>query len=752
LGRVTQKKYTNLGVLYETIDYVYDNYTSSNKGRGKLYQVKKDNLLEETIVYDDKSRISTQTKVIDGTSYPYSFTYNTNGQLQQLTYPENFAVNYSYSPTTGKLEKIERSDNSLIYQINSRDPIFKSPTLCSYGNRVTTNYSYNQYGLVTQINTGTILNYNYTYNTRGVMDSRSETTINRKEIYEYDNLDRLTGICASDLAGRCQLQTFSYNANGNFSSNSKLGEYFYETAKLHAVTTIEQYHNIISPNQNDVTYNFFNQPTNISEGDYELELFYGSNQRRNKAVRYHNNNLENTRYYINKYYEKEIDSLGATRHYHYIYAGGGIVALHIATPNTDSMYFVHTDHLGSYCAITNQNKTVRQRNFFEPWGNNIGEINYSLVPRGFTGHEHYPKFQIINMNGRLYDPVIARFFSPDKYVANSSFTQDLNRYTYARGCPLMYTDPDGEFIYLNLSIGWSQEGGFSISLGVGVGFKNYLSAGISVGYSFGNNSWSFSGDVGYGGGYVSGGWNSNAGWNVSTGYSYGVQVGPFSVSVFNASLSYSQNGGFSANFFYANYNQYGGFSWNPSWGIGYTVTSGAKETYLIYEDSELPNDPVPYSTKYALEFMKNNDLEMNEMTSLSTLGRSAPRGTERRGSGLYDIETKEKIAGIAVWREKKYYFWGPNAIDIYLARCAFDSPEKLYLTIGHELIHADLMSKGIFDKNLHDRTAYKFNLDQLNTWGLSNSKAHASYTELYGRFTGNPSEYFIPIRPTRPKK
>jgi hypothetical protein len=49
------------------------------------------------------------------------------------------------------------------------------------------------------------------------------------------------------------------------------------------------------------------------------------------------------------------------------------------------------------------------------------------------------------MNGRLYDPVIARFFSPDKYVANSSFTQDFNRYMYARGCPLMYTDPDGEF-------------------------------------------------------------------------------------------------------------------------------------------------------------------------------------------------------------------------------------------------------------------------------------------------------------------
>jgi len=51
------------------------------------------------------------------------------------------------------------------------------------------------------------------------------------------------------------------------------------------------------------------------------------------------------------------------------------------------------------------------------------------------------------MNGRLYDPVIGRFFSPDKYVANSSFTQDFNRYSYARNNPLMYTDPDGEFLW-----------------------------------------------------------------------------------------------------------------------------------------------------------------------------------------------------------------------------------------------------------------------------------------------------------------
>jgi RHS repeat-associated protein len=73
--------------------------------------------------------------------------------------------------------------------------------------------------------------------------------------------------------------------------------------------------------------------------------------------------------------------------------------------------------------------------------------NFTLTNRGFTGHEHYPYLKIINMNGRLYDPVIGRFFSPDQYVANSSFTQDFNRYSYARNNPLHYIDPSGQFIW-----------------------------------------------------------------------------------------------------------------------------------------------------------------------------------------------------------------------------------------------------------------------------------------------------------------
>jgi RHS repeat-associated protein len=154
--------------------------------------------------------------------------------------------------------------------------------------------------------------------------------------------------------------------------------------------------------------------------------------------------------YDSYYYEKEIDSAHTIRHYHYIYGNYGVVALHIATPTTDSMYYIHTDHLGSYCAITDANKEVRQRITFDPWGNpriDDWQTGFALTFRGFTGHEHYPFFKIINMNGRLYDPVIGRYFSPDNFVQTPEFTQGFNRYSYCLNNPLKYIDPSGQTWY-----------------------------------------------------------------------------------------------------------------------------------------------------------------------------------------------------------------------------------------------------------------------------------------------------------------
>lgn len=77
-----------------------------------------------------------------------------------------------------------------------------------------------------------------------------------------------------------------------------------------------------------------------------------------------------------------------------------------------------------------------------------GSLEASGLPnRGFTDHEHIEELGLLHMNGRLYDPLIARFISADPIIADPLSVQAFNRYSYVDNNPLTYTDPTG---YLKL--------------------------------------------------------------------------------------------------------------------------------------------------------------------------------------------------------------------------------------------------------------------------------------------------------------
>ena len=52
-------------------------------------------------------------------------------------------------------------------------------------------------------------------------------------------------------------------------------------------------------------------------------------------------------------------------------------------------------------------------------------------------------YSLINMNGRMYDPIVGRFLSVDPYVSDATHAGSYNRYSYALNNPMKYTDPSG---------------------------------------------------------------------------------------------------------------------------------------------------------------------------------------------------------------------------------------------------------------------------------------------------------------------
>lgn len=69
--------------------------------------------------------------------------------------------------------------------------------------------------------------------------------------------------------------------------------------------------------------------------------------------------------------------------------------------------------------------------------------SHAFDEHGFGGHEHLDLFDLVNMDGRMYDPVVGRFISADPFIQSPDFTQSLNRYAYCINNPLSLIDPSG---------------------------------------------------------------------------------------------------------------------------------------------------------------------------------------------------------------------------------------------------------------------------------------------------------------------
>ena len=209
-----------------------------------------------------------------------------------------------------------------------------------------------------------------------------------------------------------------------------------------------------------IAYNLMNMPSSLSANSRSVTLDYDAYGMRRHTTYYQGQSLDREKTRVSDLFELEGDK-DSNRRLDYIYADGRVVAVRVLENGIGSMYYVLTDHLGSWERVLDGNKNTVQATHFDPWGNRMGftawdtpqTVAYFTFDRGFTGHEHYDDFGVINANARIYDPVIGRFFSPDPFVQAPDFTQSFNRYSYCMNNPVMYSDPDGEFVWAPVIIG-----------------------------------------------------------------------------------------------------------------------------------------------------------------------------------------------------------------------------------------------------------------------------------------------------------
>ncbi|WP_162923747.1 FG-GAP-like repeat-containing protein [Arachidicoccus soli] len=443
-----------------SIVYTYYNNTSSGNCNDNITQITGFSGDVTNYLYDNLFRPTSESVVFDGTTFTKTMAYDSYGNLIKTTYPSGVIINDTYNKN-GILTKTTMGSGA-------EKTLFTATAMNSRG--IYTGYSYGNgksstvtYDLVksapSRYYTPGIQDLNFNFDAQtGNLLSRKDSIKNLTETFTYDNLNRLTGASVNNVAQfSMSYDNTGGTSLGNIATRSDVGNYVYDNNKINAVKYItsttggQTPPGVISQNQQDISYTPFLKADTISQNGYKLSYTYGQDYQRIKSLLKQGSTVVETKYYLGAF-ERQIKG-GITRDIHYINAGNGLCAIIVKEGSAITPYFVYSDHLGSILKVTDTLGDIVAQQNFDAWGRNRNPDNwtYTGIPsvpdwlyRGYTGHEHLAQFALINMNGRMYDPVTGRMLSPDNYIQQPWNSQSYNRYGYCINNPLIYTDPSGE--------------------------------------------------------------------------------------------------------------------------------------------------------------------------------------------------------------------------------------------------------------------------------------------------------------------
>lgn len=427
--------------------YVYDTY-------GRLSSEQSTNGTGVEYTYDAFDRVLSSREIVpDGKWLRKNYCYGDQGVLLSVQYESQDGVitteNYTYD--NGYNTNITLPDDTIVRSLVSEND-FGMATEIHTGS-INREYGFTVFGFPTyrDMECSTLQNFIYQFDPlTGNLLVRQDVLNKNTERFGYDNLNRLTSI--GDLS-------VVYADNGNITSMDGVGMMEYgTTSRPYQITALyPESDNLVPSRVQNVSYTCYSRPSILTEGGRSAAFTYDGEGKRVKMYVADGSTPLLTRYYVGDRYEFDQTSGGTKER---LYLGGDAYSAPMVLQRENGgnwvAYNIGRDYLGSITHIVTLDGTLVAEYSYDPWGRlrdpetleiyAAGEEPELFLGRGFTGHEHLTWLGLINMNARLYDPLLGRFLSPDPYVQAPEFTQNFNRYSYALNNPLRYTDVTGEFL------------------------------------------------------------------------------------------------------------------------------------------------------------------------------------------------------------------------------------------------------------------------------------------------------------------
>ena len=417
--------------------------------------------------YNQYSRLREVDTYINNVEYTFTATYDTNGHLSIVNYPSGSSVQYSYNSRGYANQLADAYSGNPFWTLNSLDAeqhitqeTAGNGVVTSQGFSVTTGRLLTIEAALNGNSNNAVQNLSFTYDPLGNLTGRTDVNENFSESFVYDQLNRLTQ--ASINTNVYLTKTLTYDAVGDILTKSDVGTYSYPTpgqnvARPHAVTGVngstinttffyDAHGNQTSGNGRTITWTSYDKPATIQQGSTTIGFLDGPDHQRFMQT---STTLGTTLYF--DCFGVHAELTPGNNWNDYFTVGNVMVGERVVNATTEqtTMYYFHTDHLGSISVITDQNGSVLQRLSYDAWGKTRlpngadGQPPVSDTTRGFTGQEELSVSGLVHLNGRVYDPTLGRMTSADPTVPDPLDPQAWNRYSYVGNDPLTFTDPSG---------------------------------------------------------------------------------------------------------------------------------------------------------------------------------------------------------------------------------------------------------------------------------------------------------------------
>ena len=472
----------------------------------------------KTYLYTGFSNIQAVSECTDGAVFQTSYEYDAIGRQSVIHYPtvnaKQLTVGYHYTGL-GYLQYLsdESADYGVLWQAKALDA-FGDVTDQQARNGVETveTRSHANGWLVGSVGTAhadgnkVIQSWTYTFDEVGNLISRFRddqvADAIAAESFSYDPLNRVTGafVTVGTPTTVKASSSYGYDGNGNLTQKDdktytygvcpgpgRSGSGLHQVCSINGGATFvyDAAGNLTHNGTRTITYNAHNKAAQITDTTGTVKFMYGADQNRVVQVATSGGTTSRTVYVGlagtgKSLYERTTTGTTVV-HTNFIYAGGAhqgnafAIRVMASDGSTTSTRYLSFDHLGSTTAVSDEKGHIATSTGpdtellgYDPWGARRNPDGQPALPtatfassvghRDFTGQETVPSIGLINMNGRMYDPVLARFLSPDPDLQAPSDLQNYNRYSYVLNNPLRYTDPSGYDFWSSLGDFFSNPG------------------------------------------------------------------------------------------------------------------------------------------------------------------------------------------------------------------------------------------------------------------------------------------------------